>query len=209
MEKVEKALLDYATATLALPGQVESGDRHFVKLCPPEAVVAVVDGLGHGQGAAAAAKMAIDALTGFRGDSVITLLQHCHRMLRATRGVVMSIASFNASDHTMTWLGVGNVEGALLHRNPHASPYQETLLLRGGVVGVQLPLLAASIVRVTEGDTLILATDGIRASFADRLNLNASPQEIADHILARYGRGNDDALVLVARYQQCSTDVKP
>ena len=31
-----------------------------------------------------------------------------------TRGVVLSIALFNAENNTMTWLGVGNVDGLLL-----------------------------------------------------------------------------------------------
>ena len=48
--------------------------------------------------------------------------------------------------------------------------------------------------------TLIFATDGIRGGFAEGLPTDATPQELADHILARHGKGTDDALVLVARY---------
>jgi hypothetical protein len=73
-------------------------------------------------------------------------------------------------------------------------------LLRGGLVGYQLPALAASVVPVAAGDLLILATDGIHPAFEDGINLNETPRQIADNILSRHLKGNDDALVLVARY---------
>jgi len=53
---------------------------------------------------------------------------------------------------------------------------------------------------VAPGDTLVLATDGIQSGFADELAVDASPQQLADQILARSGKSTDDALVLVARY---------
>ena len=62
----------------------------------------------------------------------------------------------------MTWLGVGNVEGVLIRADTRATPAAESVLLRGGVVGYQLPALQASVVPVSRGDLLILATDGIR-----------------------------------------------
>lgn len=79
-------------------------------------------------------------------------------------------------------------------------PAREYLLLRGGVVGYQLPPLHASTIPVARGDTLILATDGIRSGFAEGLDLGEPPQRIADHILAQHGKSTDDALVLVGRY---------
>jgi hypothetical protein len=71
--------------------------------------------------------------------------------------------------------------------------------LRGGVVGYQLPALRASVRPISPGDLLVFATDGIRAEFAQGLVLGDPPQQIADGILARHLKGNDDALVLVAR----------
>jgi len=73
-------------------------------------------------------------------------------------------------------------------------------LLRGGLVGFQLPELRASVIPVSVGDLLILATDGIQAGFEDEIKLNETPGQIAGKILNHHYRGNDDALVLVARY---------
>ena len=69
------------------------------------------------------------------------LLERCHRALARTRGVVMSLASLSAREPTMTWLGVGNVEGVVARSNGAAMPAQPVLLLRAGVVGQQLPAL--------------------------------------------------------------------
>jgi len=50
------------------------------------------------------------------------------------------------------------------------------------------------------GDTVILYSDGIKDGFAESLVLSNTPQEIADFVITRHLKGNDDALVLVARY---------
>jgi len=103
----------------------------------------------------------------------------------------------------MTWLSVGNVEGVLLYTDQTARPARParaTLLTRGGIVGSELPQLRAEVVPIAAGDILIFATDGIREGFAEDLPTDPGPQQLADQILARYGKGTDDALVLVARY---------
>ena len=200
MGKVETSLIDWGAAALTLPGQSRSGDRQAVMLFPGGALVAVVDGLGHGELAAVPAETAIEVLERHAREPVVTLIQRCHERLRGTRGAVMSLASFREADGTMTWLGVGNVVGVLLRADPGAVPRQEYLSLRGGVVGDQLPRLDASVIPVTRGDTLILASDGVRRDFIGSLRLGESPQRVADRILAEFAPGTDDALVLVARY---------
>jgi serine/threonine protein phosphatase PrpC len=173
-----------------------------VKPFPGGVLVAVMDGLGHGEQAAAAARIAVSALEDHASDSVIALLRLCHEKLLATRGLVMSIASFNGLDDTMTWLGVGNVEGVLVRANATASPARESLVSRGGVAGYQLPPLRAYVLPVMPGDLLLFATDGIQSGFAESMTptANDTPQHIADRILAEHCKGTDDALVLVARY---------
>jgi phosphoserine phosphatase RsbX len=200
MGKVETSLIEWGVAALTLPGQSRSGDRQAVLLFPGGALVAVVDGLGHGELAAVPAETAIEVLERYARESVVALIQRCHERLRGTRGAVMSLASFREADSTMTWLGVGNVMGILLRAGPNGVPRKEYLSLRGGVVGDQLPRLDASVIPVTRGDTLILASDGIRSDFIGSLRLGESPQRVADRILAEFAPRTDDALVLVARY---------
>jgi hypothetical protein len=100
----------------------------------------------------------------------------------------------------MTWLGVGNVEAALFRAAEIAKPRRETLLLRGGVVGYQLPPLRESMLAIASADMVVFATDGIRHRFVEESPIDREPNEVAADIVARYSRQNDDALVLVARY---------
>lgn len=196
----ETLLLDWGVATLALAGQTESGDLHLVKATPDGALVAVVDGLGHGQDAAAAAQIAVRTLEQFAEDPALMLFQRCHDALKGTRGVVMSVAWFDIRHGTLTWIGVGNVEGIVHHANWATRSARVSLIARGGIVGSELPPLQAAVLPVQAQDVLVFATDGIRSGFADEVSNRDSPQRLADQILARYGKGTDDALVLVARY---------
>jgi negative regulator of sigma-B (phosphoserine phosphatase) len=200
MDDSLSSLIEWSVAEQALPGQNESGDRYVVKRLREGTLLAVVDGIGHGEDAAHSAELAVSVLEGAGAASPITLLRRCQDRLRGTRGAVLSMAWLSPADDTMTWLGIGNVTGVLLRREAYGIARQESLLLRAGVVGAQLPYVSASVLPLSFGDTLIFATDGIRAGFADNLNVNASTQEIAQHIIERHLRKTDDALVLVARY---------
>jgi phosphoserine phosphatase RsbX len=201
MEAVRTGPIEWAVAELARPGQTESGDHSLAMEIPGGAIVAVVDGLGHGAEAANASKTAVRSIERHGGQPVIRVMQACHQSLAGSRGAVVSVAAFSAAEESMTWLGVGNVEGLLLRAQAAATPSRELLLLRGGVVGVHLPALTAAIVPVVPGDTLIFATDGVRSEFLDEIRAHRdAPQTLAGRILERFGRGTDDALVLVARY---------
>jgi hypothetical protein len=191
----EGSVLVWGSAGSALAS--ESGDLHVVVPFHGGALVALIDGLGHGPHAAAAARTAAPVLEAAPSQSVLILVQRCHEALRRTRGVVMSLASFRTVGSSVTWLGIGNIDGVLIHGNGSRG---EVINVRSGVVGFQLPTLRASTVSVTPGDTLIMVTDGIRHGFMDGLALASSPQELAESILARFSKRTDDAHVVVARY---------
>ncbi len=202
MNKVsnDRPLIEWGVVSQAQMGYAESGDQYLVAPFPNGILAVVIDGLGHGDKAAAVSKTAVATLKDQPHSSLASLFERCHRKLRGTRGVVMSLASFNGSNNTMTWVGVGNVKGFLLRADVTAGPPREGLLLRGGIIGYRMPSLRPVTIPVKRGDTLIFATDGLRSSFAEKLTVSDPPQQIADDIFARYHRGTDDALVLVARY---------
>lgn len=195
-------LVEWVVAARALPGQTVSGDLHLVKLFRNGALVAVVDGVGHGDEATAAARAATATLADFPTEPVIWLVKRCHENLALTRGVVMTLASFRALEGTLSWIGVGNVEGALLRADATINPSVERVLLRGGLIGYQLPPLSASVIPVNQGDVLVLASDGVRSDFLAHLTLCKEPlKQMADRIMANFFKGTDDALVLVARFR--------
>jgi|SRR6185369_404081 len=195
---IEPPSIAYGWAGSAIEGD-ESGDLHVVAMLPRGALLAVIDGLGHGPEAALAAREAATILREQAGLPVSELIERCHEGLRKTRGAVMSLVSLDMRSSTIDWCGVGNVESVLFRRSATALPTREAMSTRGGVVGYRLPQLRVSTLSVSAGDTLVLATDGIRNEFTAAVDLEEEPQAIADALLQRYARGTDDALVLVVR----------
>ncbi|MBV8761505.1 MAG: SpoIIE family protein phosphatase [Deltaproteobacteria bacterium] len=179
-------------ATAALAGNASSGDRGVVLEFAGGAVVALIDGLGHGDMASKAASAAAAALGEDPAQPVDELVRRCHAQLRHTRGAVMTVASFERG--AMTWVGVGNVDGILVRPDR-----VEAINTRGGIVGYQLPALSPRRLDVAPGDTLVLTTDGVRHGFRAAID-QREPQVIADAILADFGKATDDACVVVARY---------
>jgi serine phosphatase RsbU (regulator of sigma subunit) len=203
--EAQQGAVEWGVAARSFPGEEECGDQYVVQRHAGGVLVAVVDGIGHGREAAAPARKAVDVITRHAGESLFTLLRRCDDALAGTRGAVMSLASLDARDRTLTWIGVGNVVGVLVRRDAEAYPSREHLLLRGGVVGDRLPQLHGAVVSIAAGDTLVFATDGVDPSFLDALPSSLPAQKAADLIIAKHARDSDDSLVLVVRV----TDAPP
>jgi phosphoserine phosphatase RsbX len=186
-----------AVASAPLAGETESGDAALVLDVPGGTLVAAVDGLGHGPRAAAAARVVTDAVQEQPDAPLGQIVQRCHRAAAGTRGAALTLACFHADRPRMSWLAVGNVAGVLVHR---ATQKRETVVSRPGIVGAALPPLQPGEVELEDGDTLVLATDGLTVGFAKAVQPHLAPQASADQLLADWSRGSDDALVLVARY---------
>jgi negative regulator of sigma-B (phosphoserine phosphatase) len=194
------ARLEVGVAERALPGEYRSGDRAVLCAYAGGALVAAIDGLGHGSDAADAADAAANVMIAHPDEEPRGLLERCHRALARTRGAVMTLAWFDLEEGQLSWTGVGNVEGRLVHAGagPHAPT--EGALTKGGVVGYNLPSIRVTGTDLEVGDVMVLATDGIDSGFAQAISAGGAAQDIADRILAMHGKQSDDALVVVIRY---------
>ena len=193
-------LLEYGVASVTAPDQDESGDRHLVKTIQDGALLAVVDGSGHGKDAGGPARLAVETMETHADEGVVSLFQQCHERLRSTRGAVMSIASISAAQSTLTWAGVGNIEGMILRFGSSSQETIDRLLLRPGIVGYRLPRVQPQTMPIAPGDLIILATDGISLDFENHIMSEEHPRAIANTISSGYRKQYDDGLVLVARY---------
>ena len=193
---------EWGTATRAHPSQDVSGDVALAIPTPGGALVAVFDGLGRGREAARAAQLARETVRSAGGADILALAYRCHRALARTRGAAAALAYLSTSASTLTWLGVGNVEGRLIagDRRTRLSGASKSLRLRRGLVGHRLSAIGTATLDIRRGDTLVLATDGIAPRFGDALDVTGSPQRIAERILAEHWTVADDGLVLVVRY---------
>jgi negative regulator of sigma-B (phosphoserine phosphatase) len=197
---VTERTIEWGVATRCRLGEATSGDLAVVHLLPNGALIAGIDGLGHGGEAARAARRAAAVMRESRGEDLVCLVERCHSALRGTRGAALSVAFVSAAESRMTWLGVGNVEGRVLSGDPAETRPKGSLALGRGVPGHELPAVRAATLAVAPGDVLVLATDGVDAGFADSLELSGTSQAISERILADHGKRSDDALVVVVRY---------
>ena len=193
----EAGPLAWAAAWRPCDGESVCGDAYLVAATPGGAMVAVVDGLGHGPDAAGAAGLAVETLSRHAADPLDVLASRCHAALARTRGAALTVASFSSLDSAMTWFGVGNVDGVFLG----AKGKRETVFLRGGIVGHNLPPPRVATHSAALGDVLLMCTDGIRAGFAEGVDRSEPLPELADRILRLHSRTEDDALVLAVRYR--------
>jgi negative regulator of sigma-B (phosphoserine phosphatase) len=192
--------LERGEAGAPLEGEDRSGDLAVWATYEGGALVAVVDGLGHGGPAADAAEAAAEQFRAHAGDPPELLLKHCHEALRATRGVVATVAWFDLAEGSLTWTGIGNVEARLVRAGRDRGDSLDSPTLFGGVLGWSLP--AVKLVRTTlaPGDCVVMATDGVAADFGSSLVPGATAPEQARRVLVSHARGTDDALVVAVRY---------
>lgn len=189
------ALLSWAWRGAALVPP-DSGDAALVMQSEDFALVAVVDGLGHGLRAADAATTALTTVAANPTAELTSIVAMCHESLRGTRGAALTIARFDRGTSTLAWLGVGNIEARLWR----ADGTRERLVTAGGVVGYGSLRPNVWTTRIAAGDMYVVATDGLKSDFANHSPPSSDVREAAECLFATYARGIDDALVLVAHY---------
>jgi serine/threonine protein phosphatase PrpC len=179
------------------PGEETNGDAYFIKEHDGETLLAVVDGLGHGRGAREATLAALDTLERWEGEPLDELILATHDALRATRGAVMGAVVLDHARGTFTYAGVGNVEVRVLGASDPARPIPSN-----GTLGARLSQVRVWPHRWEEGTTLVIASDGISATWDAAAYpglASKSPQLLAGVLLRDFSRNSDDATVLVYR----------
>jgi anti-sigma regulatory factor (Ser/Thr protein kinase) len=179
------------------PGEDKNGDAYFISARGRQTLLAVIDGLGHGPGAKQAADVAVDQLDDWLGEPLDEVLPALHNALRSTRGAVIGAAIIDRAAGRFHYSGVGNVMVRVYGAPEHTSPVSAN-----GTLGARLGQLRVWTYPWTEGATLIMASDGVSASWDIESYpglLQRTPQLLAGILMRDYGRNADDATVLVAR----------
>ena len=194
------AALERGVAGAPMAGEERSGDLAVFAGYAGGALVAVLDGLGHGDPAANASAIAAEVISEHRLKPAAELLALCHAALRKTRGVVMTLARFDVERRELAWAGVGNVEARLVRGAAVYGDRHDSALVLGGVVGYNLPAVRPTVMELRPGDAVAFATDGIEADYSASLGPGLPAQWLAERILERHAKGTDDALAVVVRY---------
>lgn len=194
------AVLERGVAVERHAGEGRSGDVALFAPSRRGALVAAIDGLGHGNAAADAAETAAEVLRTHVEESPHAVIEQCHAELRRTRGAVMTLAWFDVPEATMAWTGVGNVEARTSRASAAPAQRYDSPVILGGVVGYTLPHVRVGTVELEPGDTVVMATDGVAADYSASLDPGVPSQQLAERVLERHSKGTDDALVVVVRF---------
>lgn len=178
------------------PGERTSGDDAAFVRSGGALLVGLADGLGHGPAAREASNRAMGLLVARPDVSLEGLLSECDKALAGTRGAVMTAARLDDLG-SMTLAAVGNV-GAHVY-----GPAKEARF--GGssfVLGARSPVhrIASETHLLGARDVLVLFSDGIksRMDLAGELDLlREHPVVVAQRVVERFARPDDDVLVLV------------
>lgn len=189
-------MITIGAATRCYPGEVMNGDGWAVHCGARTCRIALIDGLGHGPEAAAAAQAACDALGAHPDALAVEALGLCHRALIGTRGAAISIAVIDPGNAELTYAGVGNVEGRVWQGD-----WEQRLTIYRGIVGKVMPTVRPLTIALEDDWLLLMHTDGITSRFALPRTMplgGGSPQMLADRLLQEAGKGIDDATIVVA-----------
>lgn len=179
-----------------------SGDH--AALCRPEGsdslVLVVTDGLGHGPPAREASCAAMSAVYEHASDAPASIVEASERSVGDTRGVVMAACRIDETSGSMELASVGNIDVQVC-RPRAARRFGGSSAIVGGKGNRSVRPRTETAALAAE-DLLIVTSDGISSKLSieqDLALLREHPIVIAQRIMERFSRTNDDALVLVAR----------
>jgi len=189
--------LTIGAASRSKPGENLNGDCYVVNhVSPTKTIAAVMDGLGHGKDAHMASQLAREQILQKAGKPVDVLLNHINDGTKGTRGLVASIVSIDTEAHKITFSGIGNIDGFIL-----SSGKRNNLLSFGGIIGHNMRTPRVFEYDFNPGDFLCLSSDGITSRWKfEEIDWKEHPQKNAEFLLTNYSRNNDDATILIVRY---------
>lgn len=189
--------LEIAGMALPYPGERSCGDGWMVHRTEQKVVALLVDGIGHGLGAADAANEAIDTFHRYAEHGPKEIVHRMHDALRKTRGAVAGVAEIRPSERVLVYAGVGNISGTLM--GPTAS---RGLMSHNGTLGGSAPKIQEFRFDWAPNSILVMHSDGLQT----RWDLGAyaglaakHPAVIGGALLRDFRRHRDDASVVVIK----------
>jgi len=192
--------LAVGVVSVAKAGETVCGDSWAVAAeqdCP---AVMVVDGLGHGLGAADAARLAVRA---FSAESTLppgALLAIIHEALRGSRGAAVSVARIDAGRGVVTYAGLGNVSAVVAGVGD-----SRHLVSSNGTAGHDAGRIHEFSYPWPADALLVMHSDGLGSRWQlDRYpGLRARDPALVAGVLYRdWSRGRDDVTVVAARFRR-------
>lgn len=172
-----------------------NGDLCYAKELDVHVMVAVVDVLGHGEGAHQGAVVLARALRE-AGGSLQEIYAVLNKAASQTRGCALFLAMLDQK--TIEYILVGNIRGWVLTRKG-----TEALIGQPGIVGKKMFDPVFRRLELSAPTLLLACTDGIKRSFSPAglpWLWEETGEAMARRVVEKYGIAEDDASVLVGRH---------
>lgn len=197
--KIEDCPLSFGVATRAYRNSESNGDNFVLRRSGESALIALIDGLGHGQYAKIASQTAREYIENHYDQPLEAIFRGAGRACRATRGVVMALARFacQMESISLTFASIGNIEARVF-----GSPAPVNIIAQRGVVGLNAPNPVVTKCSWNPDYILVLHTDGLQPNWSwhDFPELAmATASQAARYLLQVLATDSDDATVFVVK----------
>jgi hypothetical protein len=196
-----KVSLEAGGICIPLTGEQLCGDSWVTHFNPATATgfCMVVDGLGHGDGAHAAAQAAIQAFHLYKESnlSLMEIMQKLHAASHNSRGAALALAKIDLAQCQLEYAGVGNIAGTIL-----TATKNQSLISHGGIIGHTMRTIRSATYPFPPNSHLIMHSDGLISHWNIKKypGLLYKPTPIIASVLYRdYKRGRDDVTVVVVK----------
>jgi anti-sigma regulatory factor (Ser/Thr protein kinase) len=183
----------FGAISIAVKGEIECGDAWALAQDTQTISLMVVDGLGHGSFAAAAAESALQSFAAAPAETPRAAIERAHRALSGTRGAAAAVARITG--RSLSYAGVGNISGYMIENEK-----SQGLVSHNGTLGLTMSRLQQFEYERPADSVVVMHSDGLSA----RWDLRKNPQLRARHpaviaaVLYRdHARARDDATVVV------------
>jgi len=202
-KETSTSCLEIGVVSEPIRGEVACGDGWGVRGSLDTALLMVVDGLGHGEFAADAAREAERILSGGKQESVCGIIEDMHAALRKTRGAALGIAKIEFERKLLSFSGVGNISASIVTMESSRS-----IPSHNGTVGYRMSRAQEFTYPWNADSILVMHSDGLGTHWTLEGYpgiWSRHPAVIAAILHRDFYRGRDDVTVLVAKPRPTNT----
>jgi anti-sigma regulatory factor (Ser/Thr protein kinase) len=190
----KKSIIQTSVYSRPKPGFKSNGDAYFIKRYEDSAIVAVVDGIGHGDKASEASKIALKVIEDQFRDELEQVVLTIHRRLQGSRGCVIGMVRMN-KEGKIEYLGVGNIRTQI-----YTTEMYKRLVSFDGLLGSNIRTLRTDRLNISTPCLIVLHSDGVASfNFDDKRIVYRPVMEIAKESFEKHKKSSDDATLLIAR----------
>lgn len=181
-------------ASRPVPGLNVNGDAYLAKEWDGQTLLAVLDGLGHGEEAWIASTKAKEYLLENYANDLDRLISDLHANLHMTRGVIAELVRIDTVTKRLSFCGIGNAEVRIISEPPMHPASLE------GIIGANLRKAKKFEYQYRSIKAVVLHSDGISSKFdiSNFPEMYDQPQKACERIMAEYSKEYDDATIIIA-----------